>query len=373
MSGQSESLATPGAAGRGRRRKNLRAEQPEQHPAARPEQHPAARPQALAARRAGIPAGWRVIAAKEFADQITSLRFLILTVVMALAAAAAVYSTAGAIKNVAADASGAPSLFLLLFTRSVEVSGIPPFTTFITFLGPLLGIAFGFDGINGERSEATLPRLLSQPIHRDDVVNGKFVAGLATILVILIAVVGIVAAMGVIQLGIQPSIEDVIRLGLWIILAAAYIGFWLGFALLCSVLLRRAATSALTALSVWLVVTIFAGLLVGLLAGFLAPVPVDSATRSPAALANLQMQVNLARLAPNQLFSEATAVVLDPRLRTVTPDLVTPGQADLAIGGLLSIDQSVLVVWPQFVALLALTAGSFAVAYVSFMRQEVRA
>ena len=364
MSGQADSTFATGPATRGRRRKKLRIEQPEQRPAA---------PQVRAPRPAGVPAGWRVIAAKEFADQVTGIRFLILTVVLALAAAAAVYSTAGALKNVASDASGSPSLFLLLFTRSVQTSGIPPFTTFITFLGPLLGIAFGFDGINGERSEGTLPRLLSQPIHRDDVVNGKFVAGLATILTILIAVVAIVASIGIIQLGIQPSIEDVIRLGVWIILAAAYIGFWLGFALLCSVLLRRASASALTALSVWLVVTIFASLLVGLIAGFVSPVSSDAGTGSPQQLANESMRVNLGRTTPNQLFSEATAVILDPRLRTVTPDLVTPGQADLAIGSLLSIDQSVLVVWPQFVGLIALTAGAFAVAYVAFMRQEVRA
>ena len=361
MSGQADALPT-----RRRRRKRLVAT-PE------PEQRPIERPQARAPRPKGVPAGWRVIAAKEFADEVTSIRFLVLTVVLALAAAAAVYSTAGALKNAAPQASGAPSLFLLLFTRSVQESGIPPFTAFITFLGPLLGIAFGFDGINGERSEGTLPRLLSQPIYRDDVINGKFVAGLSAIVVILVAVVGIVAAVGTIQLGIQPGIEDVLRLGVWLVIAAAYIGFWLGFALLCSVVLRRAATSALVALSAWLLMTVFSGLLIGLLSGILSPVSADAAAGSPERLANLSMQVNLGRLTPNQLFSESTAVILDPRLRTVTPDLVTPGQADLAIGGLLSLDQSVLVVWPQFVGLIALTACAFAVAYVAFMRQEVRA
>ena len=44
----------------------------------------------------------------------------------------------------------------------------------------------------------------------------------------------------------------------------------------------------------------------------------------------------------------------------MTPDLVTPAQRGGAIGGLLSIDQSLLVVWPQFVALIAVTAGVFA-------------
>lgn len=368
MTGQTGALPQPTARS-GRKRKRIVSPQPDQPQ--RPVAKPAKPATARAPRPAGVPAGWRVIAVKEFADQVTSVRFLLLTVVLSLAAAAAVYSTAGALKNVASDASGAPSLFLLIFTRSVEASGIPPFTTFITFLGPLLGIAFGFDGINGERADGTLPRLLSQPIHRDDVINGKFVAGLATIVTIVLAVMGIVAAVGILQLGILPSIEDALRLGIWVIIAAAYIGLWLGFALLCSVLLRRAATSALTALSVWFALTIFAGLLVGALSGFLAPAGADATTAQR--VANLQMQATLGRLQPNQLFSEATAVVLDPRLRTVSPDLVTPGQADLAISSLLSIDQSVLVVWPQFVALIGLTAISFAVAYVAFMRQEVRA
>ncbi|MEO6350703.1 MAG: ABC transporter permease [Candidatus Limnocylindrales bacterium] len=315
--------------------------------------------------------GWRVIAAKEFADQVTSVRFLILTIVLSLAAAAAVYSTAGALRDVASQASGAPSLFLVIFTT--RIGDIPAFTTFIGFLGPLLGIAFGFDGINGERSEGTLPRLLAQPIHRDDVINGKFVAGLAAIGVILAAVTGIVAAIGVIQLGIVPDAEDVLRVMIWFVLALAYIGLWLAFALLCSVLLRRAATSALTALAAWLVLSAFFGLLVGLAAGVLAPVPSDAATGSRESLANAAMQVNLRRLAPNQLFSEATAVILDPSARTVSPDLVTPAQLDLAIGGLLSLEQSLLVVWGQFVALIAATIGVFALAYVAFMRQEVRA
>ena len=52
---------------------------------------------------------------------------------------------------------------------------------FVAITAPLLGVAFGFDAVNGERHQGTLPRLLSQPIHRDDVINGKFAAGLIAI------------------------------------------------------------------------------------------------------------------------------------------------------------------------------------------------
>jgi ABC-2 type transport system permease protein len=359
MTAQSESLPV-----RGRRRKKTR-------PGPDSGQQPIERAPGKAVSEPRLRGGWRVIAAKEFADQVTSVRFLVLTIVLSLAAAAAVYTTAGALRDVASQASGAPSLFLVIFTT--RVGDIPAFTTFIGFLGPLLGIAFGFDGINGERSEGTLPRLLAQPIHRDDVINGKFVAGLAAIGVILMAVIGIVAAIGVIQLGILPSAESVLRVMIWFILALAYIGFWLAFALLCSVVLRRAATSALTALAVWLVLSAFFGLLVGLAAGVIAPIPADAGTGSRESLANAALQTNLRRIAPNQLFQEATSVILDPSARTVSPDLVTPAQASQAIGGLLPLDQSLLVVWGQFTALVAATIGVFAVAYVMFMRQEVRA
>jgi len=335
-----------------------------------PAPRPVERTQATA-RIPGLRARWRVIAGKEFADHVTSARFLVVTIVLTLAAAAAVYSTAGGLGGIASDVSGEPSVFLVLFTG--QVGDIPRFTNFIMFLGPLLGIAFGFDGINGERSEATLPRLLSQPIHRDDVINGKFVAGLAAIGVILTSVVGIVAAIGIIQLGILPSAEDVLRMMVWIILSLAYIGFWLALALLCSIVLRRAATSALTALSGWLVMTAFLALVVGIVASFLSPVPADAGEGSTQARANLALRVNLSRLAPNQLYEEATRVILDPRQRTVIPGLVTDSQASGAIGSLLPLDQSLLIIWPQFVALIAASAGTFALAYVSFMRQEVRA
>jgi ABC-2 type transport system permease protein len=123
--------------------------------------------------------GWRIVATKELADHATSIRFVILVSVVALAGLAAIHSASSNIRDAASQASGTPSLFLYLFTVSPD--RVPAFYEFIGFLGPLLGIALGFDAISSERSQRTLPRLVSQPIHRDDVINGKFVAGVAAI------------------------------------------------------------------------------------------------------------------------------------------------------------------------------------------------
>ena len=135
--------------------------------------------------------GLAVIAGKEFADLILSVRFLVLIV----------HPGAGrrrrGLRHRRASSRArahqklrqvSPSLFLSCPSPSPPGQPAHFVRLIVSFLGPLLGIAFGFDAINGERSEGTLPRLLSQPIHRDDVINGKFVAGLAAIGLVLAVV-----------------------------------------------------------------------------------------------------------------------------------------------------------------------------------------
>ena len=311
--------------------------------------------------------GWRIVARKELADHLLGVRFVVLLIILGLAAATSVYAASGAIRDVASNASGTPSLFLRSFT--VAPDQVPPFYALVGFLVPLLGIAFGFDSVNGERAQGTLPRLLAQPIYRDDVINGKFAAGLAVIGLILTVMTTIVAALAIIRLGIVPSAGEVIRIVVWITVSVVYVGFWLAFATLCSVALRRAATSALVAIGVWIAIAIFANLVVSLVAGVIAPAPADAS--ATAVLGNAQLQEFLARLSPTTLYQEATVVLFNPSIRTI--GVILPQQADRAIPSTLSLDQSLLLVWPQVVALVGLTVASFALAYVLFMRQEVRA
>ena len=141
-------------------------------------------------------AGWRVIAAKELGDHLLSVRFIVLLIVLGLAAAIPLYFAADLIRAAAPQASGVAGDLPARCSRI----GSQDYTflrvdSFVAIVAPLLGLAFAFDAINGERSEGTLPRLLAQPIYRDDVINGKFVAGLAVIGVVLLAVIGIIAGL----------------------------------------------------------------------------------------------------------------------------------------------------------------------------------
>ena len=279
-------------------------------------------------------------------------------------------AASGAIRDAAENASGAAAVFLALFT--IAADPVPSFVALVGFVAPLLGIAFGFDAINGERAQGTLPRLLSQPIHRDDVINGKFVAGLAMIAVAVTSMMLLVAGIGLVRLGIVPSVGEVLRLVVWLALTIVYIGLWLAFATLVSVLVRRAATSALVAIGVWLALSLFGVLLASLVAGFIDPL--SGVTDIAASLEHAQLEQRLSAISPSTLYEQVTRAVLNPGVTTVNvPGLEQLIQFEQQIPSQLSLQQSLLVAWPQIVILVALTVACFAAAYVAFLRQEVRA
>ena len=313
--------------------------------------------------------GWRSIASKEMTDHILSIRFLLLLLVLGLMGVGIFYSVASSIRDVAEGASGARGVFLALFTANpnsnITTAQLP------SFVGARrLPRAAARDRVRLRRDQLRArrgdpPRLVSQPIHRDDVINGKFLAGLAVIGFILAAVTLLVGGVGILRLGIVPTDDDIVRMLTWYLLSVVYIGFWLALATLCSVVFRRAATAALVALAVWLVLTFFGGLIADVVTGYFAnPDQIEWYTR----------RQELARLIPQTLYSEIATVVLDPSVRTL--DVIGGALLDFearAIPTALPYAQSVLLIWPQIVGLIAGTVICFALAYVAFMRQEVRA
>ena len=123
-----------------------------------------------------------------------------------------------------------------------------------------------------------------------------------------------VGGYGALRLGVGPTWSDVIRLIAFFVVAVVYISLWLALAILLSVTCRRAATAALAALAVWLVLTLFAGLIAGIVADSSHNVDAESTTEE--VLANARTELNVRRLSPDQLYKDATGVLLNPSLQT---------------------------------------------------------
>lgn len=334
----------------------------------------AAQPEAAFARAAERWAprrrpGWAVVAGKELGETLTSVRFAVLVILLAIAATVPVYAASVEIRDAASQVSGRAALFLALFT--VETESVPSFVRLVGFIAPLLGIAFGFDAINGERAQGTLARLLSHPIYRDDLVNGKFVAGLVAIGLVVVGTTLIVAGLGIARLGIIPTLPEIGRLLAWVVVTILYVGFWLAVATLCSVVVSRAATSALIALGLWLVLSLFGVMLAQLLGGAIGGGPAGDLE---AAFRTAQLQQLFSVVNPGTVYTQATVALLNPGATSVViPSLAQAFQLEWQIPSQLSLQQSLLIVWPQVVGLLLAMVVAFAASYVIFLRQEVRA
>jgi ABC-2 type transport system permease protein len=327
-----------------------------------------------ARRRERAPSGgWRTIAAKELADHLGSIRFIVLLLVIGVAAVVPMYFISTDISNSAPDLAGQPALFLALFVVGSQSVGQVTTVAFAALLVPLVGIAFGFDGINSERSQGTLSRLLAQPVHRDDVVNGKFVAGIAVIALMLGALTAVTAGLGIVRLGIIPTPEELARVVAWLLSTILYASFWLAFALLLSVVIRGAASAALVGFGTWLGLILFGAYLLPLLANALFP-PNTSGTANDY-FASTTAQELFLRISPATLYQDIVTALMNPATKSVlgVGNLGQYVSAQEQLPSLLSLDQSILLVWPQIVALVAMTTAMFAGAYVLFLRQEVRA
>jgi len=309
---------------------------------------------------------------KELEDHFSSIRsILLLTVILMISLITAYMAGTGLRKELEGIAK--PSLvFLMLFTSTGALFSL---VQFIAFFGPLIGMVLGFDAINRERASRTLSKLLSQPIYRDAVINGKFLAGLTTVALMMVSIVLLISGIGLQVLGVVPGGEEVGRLFIYLVVSIVYIGFWLGVAILCSAIFRSMATSALAALALWIFFAFFMPLVAGLLAGAIAPMPPSGSNDVAAIIRNEETRQTISAVSPITLYSEATSVVLDP-LRKTTRSLILMGPMErLSISRFqspLPLAQSTLIVAPYLVLLVALTVICFGICYACFMRQEVR-
>jgi ABC-2 type transport system permease protein len=326
-------------------------------------------------RREGSP--WRgvgVVFLKELSDHLTGARMLVLAWAMVITALVAVYVSIGQIKELTTEDQilSDQFLFLRLFTQAR--APLPPFVWFLSLLVPLIAIGISFDLVNSEHSRRTLSRILAQPIYRDALLFGKFLAALATIAINLLALWILIVGLGLLFLGIPPGLQEIARILAILAVTIAYAGVWLALGMLSSIAFRSPATAALIPLGLWLFLTfLWPRLSPGLAAAF---TPGISSTED--LLGALGIQQAFARVSPSALFGEVVSVVLDPGVRSTTqPMLAALGLALIERGSIpgapLPFLQSLLIVWPQIVGLIAGTILLFVAGYVAFQRQEVRA
>src|SRR3954464_11244947 len=201
------------------------------------------------ARRRGSPwTGLGAVVAKETADNLSGVRMLVIEGLVFLIALFVAWLSTNTIRETIGES---PFLFLSLLTIAPDPIPVS-FAFMIGLVIPVIAIALGFDAINAEFNQRTLSRLLAQPIYRDALLLGKFLARLLTLTIALLSLWLLVLGVGFLRLGLPPSGEELVRMLGFLVATIAYGGVWLAVAFLFSILFRAPATAALASLGPWL-------------------------------------------------------------------------------------------------------------------------
>jgi ABC-2 type transport system permease protein len=328
-------------------------------------------------------AGLMAVCQKELSDHLGSKRYILLFALIVSLSTLLAYQGTNSIRN------NPEAGFLAIFSGAQ--TGFS-FISLMVFFGPIIGLALGFDAINKEKTSGSLSVLLSQPIFRDSVLNGKFIAGAAALSLLAGSTIGIMCGVAIPLLGFGPSVEEILRISIFALLTMLYLAFWLALGLLYSTVTKKTTTSILMSITTWLVFSILITIIASLVANAITPIQLPQGfnpnTRpgnqtlpgglDPTQVAQYRqllqtratIQTSIQRVSPAYLYNEAGSSILG-----VTGSVF--GFIGIGGGGgasfqPLELSQALMATWPQIAAIAVGLIICFASSYILFLRQEIR-
>ncbi|MCL5935310.1 MAG: ABC transporter permease [Firmicutes bacterium] len=151
------------------------------------------------------------------------------------------------------------------FLKSLGRTELPPmpnlnpiavsknFVNYIGMMGALLAMILGYNAFSKERKNGTLNLILSRPIYRDQVINGK-ILGNTMVLVTIIAAIGVstLAFIGLTS-GVTLSWAEVIKMLLFFFMSLLYLLIFFSLALWLSIKVPTKNNAILLTIIIWLV------------------------------------------------------------------------------------------------------------------------
>ncbi len=194
------------------------------------------------------------IARKELTDAITSKRLWLIVGIFLLFSIASTYATSFGFMMRSQQAT----------RPMVQIASTIASTT--AYMAPLLGIALAFDAVSGERERGTLRILLSRPIYREDVINGKIISALAVIgLTITISSLTSVSV-SILLHNVAVTLDDIMRICLFIVFSIVLSFAYYAFSLFISTFSNKSSHSLIISIGIW----IFFAFILSIISSFVA-------------------------------------------------------------------------------------------------------
>jgi ABC-2 type transport system permease protein len=332
-------------------------------------------------------AGMFAVCRKELSDHLGSRRFLLLFGLILALSLLSAYQGAQFVRD------NPSSVFIDVFSGNMGYS----LAQILFYFGPIIGLSLGFDAINREKTHGSLSVLLSQPIFRDSIINGKFLAGIGVLSLVAVSTIGITSGVAIPLIGYGPGAEEAVRIVIFALVTILYLSGWMAMGLLFSTLTKKTTTSMLMSVSVWVFSVTIITIISLLLSNALVPVQfprgdivyVSEGTNSTSSMPSSPfnqsamdeymkqtqlretLRTTINRISPATLYNEAIDVIL---ANPYPPDVPSDGGTfpiTIVPDGF-GENTDMLTVWPQLTVLAVFSVVCFAASYMLFLRQEIR-
>ncbi|ADN36237.1 ABC-type transport system involved in multi-copper enzyme maturation permease component-like protein [Methanolacinia petrolearia DSM 11571] len=326
----------------------------------------------------------KMIAIKEIRDHITSRRFTILLFLMLVVCGYYVINEIGdyydAIESYAqyGDFSYIPSVMNIFLGINRGISGYSIF-------GIIIAVALGFDLFTKERETGSIKAILSMPVYRDEVINGKALGGIITIAIATMTVFVITLAI-LLLCSIVPEINEFGYIFVfWIITTIFLSGVFL-MSMMVSTFSKSSGISLIYSLLLLLLITSFI-YTVGTSAvdSILGPTPIITANNSDMTnydamreqltsynekRSNMMDFVRMVSFDNNYyLLSDA---IINPQENRFYDSLQSGGDDSGKDNGIPDLTTILTDMWGNLVFLIFYPVFFMGIAYVKFMRIDLR-
>ncbi len=216
-----------------------------------------------------------VVAKKEFIDCITSKKFLLIFgIFLLLIFSSSFHGIHEYNENIKKyqnmlDNQAEGSFFSFLPEPKLP-NIFQSLVEFIAMIGAILAIVLGYDSISEEKKRGTLKVLLSYPLYRDNVINGKFI-GKIFVLILTLGVSLLLATGTILFSGIRITGYDVISILIFFFGSVVYMTLFLGVGMFFSSFAKDDSSALLNSIIVWLVSAILIANFAFMITNIVAP------------------------------------------------------------------------------------------------------
>ena len=314
-----------------------------------------------------------IVARKEFTDQITGWRFL---VILALFLSLALMGTYTGIEYYQSDLTRYTEDLIAMETADDGPERMMPpvappvadiyssmFKTLVSY-GGILALALGFDLVSKEKESRSLKSLLARPVYRDEIINGKALGGVALLALVVGSALLLSTAL-LLVFSFVPSPDD-----LWMILTYAgvtllFLVTFFSIALALSTLCRKSGSALLLAVVVFILLV------------FLAPY-----TTAQVGMALMMEKPDPGAYGGDTSSegyqAEITAYAEQMKVIESAVNLLSPQMAvNTLINGIsrssgATLEDTLGKIWSSIAALTIYPVVFFAIAYTRFLRMDIR-